>query len=65
MLLYVDSAPSVIFTESLVQVTVVAGPPVELQVRVKRGRDPQQSSSTVNSIPVVVTSPINNNDETF
>ena len=28
------SAPSVIVTESLVQVTVVAGPPVEIQVRV-------------------------------
>ena len=26
--------PSVILTESLVQVTVVAGPPVEIQVRV-------------------------------
>ena len=28
------SVPSVIVTESLVQVTVVAGPPVEIQVRV-------------------------------
>ena len=28
------SVPSVILTESLVQVTVVAGPPVEIQVRV-------------------------------
>ena len=28
------SVPSVIGTESLVQVTVVAGPPVEIQVRV-------------------------------
>ena len=29
------SVPSVTVTESLVQVTVVAGPPVEVQVRVK------------------------------
>ena len=28
------AVPSVIVTESLVQVTVVAGPPVEIQVRV-------------------------------
>ena len=28
------SVPSVIVTESLVQVTVVAGPPIEIQVRV-------------------------------
>ena len=31
---YTVSVPSVIVTESLVQVTVVAGPPVEIQVRV-------------------------------
>ena len=30
---YTVSFPSVIVTESLVQVTVVAGPPVEIQVR--------------------------------
>ena len=29
--------PSVIVTESLVQMTLVAGPPVEIQVRVNRG----------------------------
>ena len=32
------SSPSVSGTESLVQVTVVAGPPVEIQVRVSRSR---------------------------
>ena len=34
--------------ESLVQVTVVAGPPVEIQVRVNRGLAPLKSESTVN-----------------
>ena len=31
------SVPSVMVSESLVQVTIVAGPPVEIQVRVNRG----------------------------
>ena len=35
--------PSVTVTESLVQVTVVAGPPVEMQVRVNRGVLPLRS----------------------
>ena len=34
------SVPSVTETESLVQVTVVAGPPVEIQVRVNCGPPP-------------------------
>ena len=37
--------------ESLVQVTVVAGPPVEIQVRVNRGLAPLRLESTVNVIP--------------
>ena len=43
--------PSVIVTKSLVQVTVVAGPPVEIQVRVNRGLAPLRSESKVNDIP--------------
>ena len=38
-------------SESLVQVTVVAGPPVEMQVRVKGGFTPLRSEFTVNVIP--------------
>ena len=34
------SVPSVTVVESLVQVTVVAGPPVEIQVRVNGGLGP-------------------------
>ena len=45
------SVPSVTVVESLVQVTVVAGPPVEIQVRVIR------SESNVTSAPDIVTSP--------
>ena len=49
------SVPSVtVVVESLVQVTVVAGPPVEIQVRVS------WSESNVTSHPITVTSPINN-----
>ena len=49
------SFPSVtVVVESLVQVTVVAGPPVEIQVRVS------WSESNVTSYPITVTSPINN-----
>ena len=45
------SVPSVILMESLVQVTVVAGPPVEIQVRVSL------SESNVSSFPIIVMLP--------
>ena len=45
------SVPSVTVMESLVQVTVVAGPPVEIQVRV------MLSALNVTSLPDIVTSP--------
>ena len=46
------SVPSVtVVVESLVQVTVVAGPPVEIQVRVS------WSESNVTSSPIIVMSP--------
>ena len=45
------SVPSVTVVESLVQVTVVAGPPVEIQVRVNWGLAPLRSESTVSVIP--------------
>ena len=37
--------------EFLVQVTVVAGPPVEMQVRVNRGLGPLRSEVTASDIP--------------
>ena len=43
--------PSSTVTESLVQVTLVAGPPVEIQVRVNCGLAPLRSESTMNAIP--------------
>ena len=46
------STPSVTVVESLVQVTVVAGPPVEIQVRVSL------SESNATSSPIIVTLPI-------
>ena len=46
------SIPSVTVVESLVQVTVVAGPPVEIQVRVSL------SESNATSSPIIVTLPI-------
>ena len=45
------SVPSVTVVESLVQVTVVAGPPVEIQVRVS------WSESNVTSLPDIVMVP--------
>ena len=45
------SVPLVTVDESLVQVTVVAGPPVEIQVRVS------WSESYVTSPPIIVMSP--------
>ena len=48
------SVPSVYLVESLVQVTVVAGPPVEIQVRVS------WSESNVTSSPIIVMSPVHN-----
>ena len=45
------SVPSVRVTESLVQVTVVADPPVEIQVRVS------WSESNVTTPPIIVMSP--------
>ena len=47
--------PSVTVIESLVQVTVVAGPPVEIQVRVS------WLESNLNSSPIMVISPNQNN----
>ena len=41
------SVPSVTVVESLVQVTVVAGPPVDIQVRVNLGLAPLRSEYTV------------------
>ena len=41
--------PCVIVVVSLVQVTVVAGPPVEIQVRVNSGLSPFRAESTVSS----------------
>ena len=46
------SFPSVTVVESLIQVTVVAGPPVEIQVRVI------WSESNVTSSPDIVMSPV-------
>ena len=46
------SVPSVTVMESLVQVTVVAGPPVEIQVRVI------WSESNITSSPDIVMSPV-------
>ena len=53
------SVPSVTVMESLVQVTVVAGPPVEIQVRVI------SSESNVTSSPDIVTSPVYQCDEVY
>ena len=51
------SVPSVtVVVESLVQVTVVAGPPVEIQVRVS------WSESNITSSPIIVISPIDQKD---
>ena len=49
------SFPSVTVMESLVQVTVVAGPPVEIQVRVNLGLFPGLSFRTIS--PAIVMSP--------
>ena len=58
------SVPSVTVVESLVQVTVVAGPPVEIQVRVNRGLGPFRSESRVRVIsPGIVTSPVKENSK--
>ena len=54
-----NTVDPVSISESLVQVTVVAGPPVEIQVRVKLGLAPLRSESTVNIISSdIVMSPI-------
>ena len=45
------SFPSVRIIKPLVQVIVVAGPPVEIQVRVNRGLAPLRSESTVSVTP--------------
>ena len=52
------SVPSVTVTESLVQVTVVAGPPVEIQVRVnmKFGSREKVKSADTDRIPVITIS---------
>ena len=47
------SFPSVTATESLVQVTLVAGPSVEIQVRVKLKLSPSRSKSTVISLGIL------------
>ena len=49
-----DLVPSVTMVESLVQVTVVAGPPVEIQVRVVSPEELTDSSR----LPNICTSPI-------
>ena len=46
------SVPSVILTESLVQVTVVAGPPVEIQVRMSRSES--NVTSDIVMLPTVI-----------
>ena len=46
------SVPSVTAVESLVQVTVVAGPPVEIQVMVSLGLFPFRSESMFIDIPI-------------
>ena len=53
------SVPSVtVVVESLVQLTVVAGPPVEIQVRVNWGFGPFRSEFTLTSTsPVIEMSP--------
>ena len=43
-----NTVDPVSISESLVQVTVVAGPPVEIQVRVNRGLAPLRLEWTVN-----------------
>ena len=54
------SFPSVTGVVSLVQMTVVAGPPVEIQVRVNRGLIPSVSTVGVKQ-PYIDISPVNNN----
>ena len=59
------TVPWVTVVESLVQVTVVAGPPVEIQVRVIRGLVPLKTELTVSArSPNIYTSPgkVNSND---
>ena len=48
------SVPSVTVMESLVQVTVVAGPPVEIQVRVIWSESNDTSSSDIVMSPVLI-----------
>ena len=45
------TVPAVKVSESLVQVTVVAGPPVEIHVRVNSGVVPMRAECNVNVIP--------------
>ena len=54
------SVPSVTVVESLVQVTVVAGPPVEVQVRMNRGVSPLRSEISVKIIAPGIVTPIGN-----
>ena len=48
------SVPSVTVMESLVQVTVVAGPPVEIQVRVIWSESNVTSSPDIVMVPVLI-----------
>ena len=53
------TAPSVMAVESLVQVTVVAGPPVVIHVRVNSRNFPLVSKKEVNTrFPFTLTSPM-------
>ena len=46
------SVPSVTLTESLVQVTVVAGPPVEIQVRMNSSSEIKPNVTSSNNIVI-------------
>ena len=52
------SVPWVTLVESLVQVTVVAGPPVEIQVKVNRKMNSVQLYLAVKSIDFIIRSPV-------
>ena len=57
--------PPETISKSLVQVTVVAGPPMEVQVRMNSGQSPLRSEPTLNVIPPgMVTSPSQKRENT-
>ena len=60
------SVPSVTVSEFLVQVTVVAGPPVEIQVRVNVSLESLALESRVNAtLSDIVICPVNVNQQTM